>query len=407
MPAPTLRLVKGSPLTNAEVDANFNDLYNEKLDKSGGTLSGALTLSGNPTAGLHAASKQYVDNTALLKSGGTMSGVLVLNGNPNATNDAANKGYVDTQVATSLPLAGGTLIGALTLNSDPSVALHAATKQYVDGLSALAVPLSGGTMNGALTLSGNPTANLHATTKQYVDGLIAGRLSTGGGTLTGMLTLQSDPTIALHAATKNYVDTAALLKAGGTMIGALTLAGAPSDGLHAATKAYVDAGVRSVVGSTNRVGASYSGGTVTLTIPQEIATTSALQFGSLGIGAVPSGVAGEIRATNEITAYYASDARLKENLKVLSGALHKVMTLRGVEYDWTAEHIAARGGEDGYFVRKHDVGVIAQELQIVLPEAVATREDGFLAVRYEKIVPLLIEALKEMKAELDSLKASN
>ena len=72
-------------------------------------------------------------------------------------------------------------------------------------------------------------------------------------------------------------------------------------------------------------------------------------------------------------------------------------------FDWTDEEIERRGGEDGYFVRKHDVGVIAQEVEIVLPEIVAERLDGYKAVKYEMIVPLLIEAIKEMSTKIDML----
>jgi hypothetical protein len=57
----TTRAGKGSPLTNAEVDANFDNLNTGKLELSGGTLTGALTLHADPTQALHAASKQYVD----------------------------------------------------------------------------------------------------------------------------------------------------------------------------------------------------------------------------------------------------------------------------------------------------------------------------------------------------------
>jgi hypothetical protein len=124
---------------------------------------------------------------------------------------------------------------------------------------------------------------------------------------------------------------------------------------------------------------------------------------SLGIGTGSSGVAGEIRATNEITAYYSSDARLKENVVVIGNALEKLDQIRGVYFDWTDEHIANRGGEDGYFVRKHDVGVIAQEIEAVLPEVVADRDDGFKAVKYEKIVPLLIAAIKEQQQQIAQL----
>jgi hypothetical protein len=116
-----------------------------------------------------------------------------------------------------------------------------------------------------------------------------------------------------------------------------------------------------------------------------------------------SGAQGEIRASSEITAYFSSDRRLKENIKLIENPITIIDQIRGVTFDWTDEHMARRGGEDGYFVRKHDIGVIAQEVQAVLPELVGTREDGYLAVKYEKMVPLLIEAIKAQQKTIDSL----
>lgn len=125
---------------------------------------------------------------------------------------------------------------------------------------------------------------------------------------------------------------------------------------------------------------------------------------SLGVGTPASGVLGEIRAANNITAYYSSDIRLKNNIVEISDALSKVNQIRGVEFDWTDEYIASHGGEDGYFVRKHDIGVIAQEIEKVLPEVVAKRNDGIKAVKYDRIVALLIEAVKELSREVEELK---
>ena len=125
---------------------------------------------------------------------------------------------------------------------------------------------------------------------------------------------------------------------------------------------------------------------------------------SLGAGTPASGTSGEIRATNDITAYYSSDVRLKENIRKIENALELISMIEGVRYDWTDEYIEKRGGIDDYFVRKEDIGVIAQDLQKVLPEVVAERPDGYLAVRYEKIVALLLAALKELKKEVDDIK---
>ena len=124
--------------------------------------------------------------------------------------------------------------------------------------------------------------------------------------------------------------------------------------------------------------------------------------GALGIGTTSVGAtSGEVRATNEITAYYSSDERLKENITTIEDALEKVNAIRGVEFDWKADHIKKRGGEDGYFVRKHDVGIVAQEVAKVCPEVVAEREDGTLGVKYEKLIGLLVQAINELSATVN------
>ena len=110
-------------------------------------------------------------------------------------------------------------------------------------------------------------------------------------------------------------------------------------------------------------------------------------------------VNGGINAVGDITAFYTSDARLKTNVELIGDALNKVNSLRGVTFSWNELAL----GKDATV---REVGVIAQEVQAVLPEVVTERETGYLAVKYEKIVPLLIEAIKELKAEVESLKAA-
>jgi hypothetical protein len=133
-------------------------------------------------------------------------------------------------------------------------------------------------------------------------------------------------------------------------------------------------------------------------------TTQNSQFNSIGVGTAASATAGQIRATDNITAFYSSDRRLKEDIKPITEALGKVDAIGGVEFDWTDDYIRDNGGADGYFLRKHDFGVIAQDVQAVFPLAVREREDGKLAVDYEKLVALAFAAIKELKAEVDSLK---
>ena len=131
---------------------------------------------------------------------------------------------------------------------------------------------------------------------------------------------------------------------------------------------------------------------------------AALYVDKIGVGTSPSSTEGEIRATNNITAYYSSDIGLKENLNPIENSIEKIQAISGYNFDWKDEVIKERGGEDDYFVRKSDVGVVAQEIEAILPEACATRPDGTKAVRYEQLVPLLIEGIKELKAEIEELK---
>ena len=129
--------------------------------------------------------------------------------------------------------------------------------------------------------------------------------------------------------------------------------------------------------------------------------TGSTELTSLGVGTAASGTTGEIRATNEITAYYASDIALKENITTIDNALDIVNSLQGVKFDWKDEYIKSRGGEDGYFVRKHDTGIIAQDIEKVLPEIVAQRADGYKGVKYEKLMGLVIQAIKELSKKMD------
>ena len=124
---------------------------------------------------------------------------------------------------------------------------------------------------------------------------------------------------------------------------------------------------------------------------------------SLGAGTNASGLNGDIRAAGNVTAYYSSDSRLKENIKNIQNPIGKILSLNGVTFDWTKEYIENNGGEDKVFMRKKDIGVIAQEVNKVMPEIVTTREDGYLAIKYDRLTPLLIEAIKTLTKKVSNL----
>ena len=129
-----------------------------------------------------------------------------------------------------------------------------------------------------------------------------------------------------------------------------------------------------------------------------VGSLGSTQISSLGVGTAATGTGGEIRATNNITAYY-SDDRLKTRLGNIENALDKVDQLTGFYYE------ANKTAQDLGYTVKREVGVSAQEVQKVLPEIVvpAPIDDKYLTIYYDKLVPLLIEAIKELNAKVEKL----
>ena len=106
---------------------------------------------------------------------------------------------------------------------------------------------------------------------------------------------------------------------------------------------------------------------------------------------------GTFTASGNIIAYGSpSDKRLKENIKPIESALDKVSKLQGVTFNWKKS--------DSILNIKEDVGFIAQDVQKVIPELVREDKDGMLSIRHQGITPILLEAIKELKAEIEELK---
>jgi len=160
---------------------------------------------------------------------------------------------------------------------------------------------------------------------------------------------------------------------------------------------YANSGFAVANSAASYANASFSKANNALTAASNTATS--VQFGSFGVGTAASGTTGEIRATNNITAYY-SDDRLKTKLGNIENALDKVKNLTGFYYE--ANDVAQALG---YTVRK-EVGLSAQTMQNVMPEIVTTApiDDKYLTIWYEKTVPLLVEAIKELANEVEEIK---
>jgi hypothetical protein len=103
-----------------------------------------------------------------------------------------------------------------------------------------------------------------------------------------------------------------------------------------------------------------------------------------------------LQSKGEVIAYYASDRRLKDNIIPILNPLEKLAKINGYEFDWNKNQQVYKG---------HDVGVIAQEIEEILPELVTTRDNGDKAFKYEKLTAFLISVVKEQQKQIDELKS--
>ena len=135
----------------------------------------------------------------------------------------------------------------------------------------------------------------------------------------------------------------------------------------------------------------------------KVVLTNSTASSSKTVGAVVItggvGISGALNVGGDITAFDTSDISLKENLVAIPNAVDKVGILTGYTFKWKA---------DGPYVEKNgkeDTGIIAQQIQTLgLPGTTSIRDAGIIGVSYKKLVPLLIEAIKELKKENDDLK---
>jgi hypothetical protein len=171
-------------------------------------------------------------------------------------------------------------------------------------------------------------------------------------------------------------------------------------------KNYSGTNIMSVGGSGNRVGIQ-----CTPSYELDVDGDARIQH-SIGVGTTPHATDGRVDASNDVIAF-ASDKRLKEDVEPISDALDKIDKLTGITYVWNAKASEVAGFDNR---AGKSVGVYAQDVKEVLPEAVKLApfdndgNDGslsgeeYLTVQYERIVPLLIESIKELKSEVKELK---
>jgi hypothetical protein len=105
----------------------------------------------------------------------------------------------------------------------------------------------------------------------------------------------------------------------------------------------------------------------------------------------------DVNFRGDVIAYATSDEKLKDNINLIPNSIEKIKALRGVTFEWNEKSNKEVG--------KKEIGVIAQDVEKVLPEIVKTRDNGYKAVDYQKLTAVLIEAIKEQQKQIDELKA--
>lgn len=247
----------------------------------------------------------------------------------------------------------------------------------IDGYNYLTVFASNVVYNpsGGIPLTSN-TAQL------AIDSVENRKVDRAGDTMTG-------PLLIANTTQATSTTTGALKVQGGVSIesGNLFIGGASGNAITA-------------TGNITTVGNIYGTRVFSLGSNVLIPTSNvSTQVASLGVGTPASGVGGEVRATGDVIAYY-SDDRLKTRLGNIEHALDKVKSLAGFHYH--ANELAQSLG----YEPKPEVGVSAQEVQKIFPEIVvpAPIDENYLTVKYEKLIPVLIEAIKELSEEIEAIK---
>jgi len=283
--------------------------------------------------------------------------------------------------------------GSGSIEMNPTAA-GVMNNMVIGGTTPLAGTFTTLRVNSTLSLAGSTGTSGYVVTSNGASAPTWQALPATGITITDDTTTNAARYLAFTSATSGSIT--------GQNVSSTKLQYNPSTGVLTSTS-FTGAGT----GLTGTASSLSIGGTATTaTTANATNTANNFQMNSLGVGTAGSGTAGEIRATNNITGYYSSDIKFKENVRQIDNAIEKAISIGGKYFDWTDEFIASKGGADGYFIRKNDIGVIAQDVQAVLPEAVRTREDGTLAVDYQKLVSLAFAAIAELKAEINTLKGA-
>jgi len=407
-----------------------------KNTASTNTTSGTLVVTGGigASGAIYAGSFQgpignVSSNTGTFTSINA-SGVVDITGTGEATNATGDTGQLRCEGGASIAkriYSGGGFVGAIgnvsrssgqftSLDANDTVTLSPSNKNVTlspTGTGTVTIspagsltlsPGSGTISNMSISGSTGSFTNLSASgTFSYNGNGTLGNATSDSHTMNGTLNVNgpglvlygnSQPQITFNGSSDSGVDGAIRLVSGEGFDFY-----EPEDSNKIWFQIKDDAGVNVNVGSFQMAGSDVIDASKNMT-----------SIRCIGVNTADPNVAGRITATENIVSN-TSDARLKTNVTNITGALDKVMSLNGVTYNWNEKAIEA-----GFSAEVEEVGLIAQEVQAVIPQVIfdapfdrgeegeSLSGENYITLQYERIVPLLVEAIKELKQEINTLK---
>jgi hypothetical protein len=422
-----------SNIPSGIVSSSSQVVYTSISSIPAGIVSGSSQILGG--SGIFSGSSQVVDiltslntytasnDTTNTTQNGRLTSLETKTGSLDSDNTAQNsrltniEGFtssIDTTIKTKLNtdtvVSGSSQILTLvsidedemTSNSDTKLPTQQSVKSYVDSKVAGLVDSAPGTLDTlnelAAALGDDP--NFATTVSTTIGGkvsqslqIISGDGLTGGGNLTANRTLAVGGTTDRISISADAVDIASTY-VGQTSITTLGTIGTGTWNGSVITSAFLDADTAHLTETQTFSGAKTFSAVTTIsnsTASTTTATGALLVTGGVGIG-------GALNVGGDVVAFASSDKRLKDNIKNIENPIQKVQKLNGVTWDWNSN-------ADELQQSLPNVGVIAQEVEEVLPQLVHNRDNGFKGVDYAKLTGLLIEAIKEQQKQIDELKS--
>ena len=399
----TLRNVKGSPLTNAEVDANFNNINSElvlKLVATDYTSTDVISkiksvnivtsdINVNRLNGLSAATANTVSTVVARDSNGDFAAGTITS---NAIIATTLTGTLTGNVTGTLTGNSTNVNGVVAITNGGTGAADAGAARTALGLGNMAtqnksaIDITGGTITGLgtpLPIASGGTGSASASAARSNLGVQIGSDVQGySAELVGLAAATASTGIYVRLSAGSVTQRSIAVGGNGlTITNATGVAGNPTINLPtSATPTFASL--------TTTAGIS---------VGTTLGVTGATTLAGLTVGSVTS--SGSITATGNITGYY-SDDRLKNKLGVIENALDKLCSLEGFYFE------ANKTAQDLGYTAKKEVGVSAQSVQAVLPEVIypAAIDPQYMTVDYARMMPLVIEAIKELRAEIQALK---